>query len=88
MLAALHATGIRIAWSAGRNRQHTGAAGNYGALRRGIGGLGGGSGAGEDEDDYECAYDMFHSEILPKLYFCKKISLDKPDDVTIGYKLE
>ena len=58
--AAFHATGIRIARSAGRNRQHARAAGNCDALRGGVGGLGGGGGAGEDEDDYECANDMFH----------------------------
>ena len=57
-------------------------------LRGGVGSLGGGDCTGEDEDGDESANDMFHNEIPPKLYLCKKISLDKPDDVTIGYKLD
>jgi hypothetical protein len=31
---------------------------------------------------------MFHSGVPLKLYLQKKISLDKPDEVTIGYIME
>jgi hypothetical protein len=86
--ATEHATSVRIVRSAGRNWQHAGAGDGDLVLRGGAGGLGCGGCTGENEDDNKCANDMFHSEILPKLYLCKKISLDKPDDVTIRYKLE
>jgi hypothetical protein len=83
-----HAAGIRVVWSTGRNRQHAGP-GSYDLVLRGsVGGLGCGDCTGEDKDDDKRANDMFHKEIPPKLYSCKKISLDKPDDVTIGYKLD
>ena len=82
-----HAAGIRVVWCAGRNWQHAGATGNNLVLLGGIGGVGCGDCTCEDKDDDKRANDMFHKEIPPKLYSCKKISLDKPDDVTIGYKL-
>ena len=82
-----HAAGIRIVRSTGRNWQHA-VAGSYDLVLCGsVGGLGCGDCTGEDENDDKRANDMFHKEIPPKLYSCKKISLDKPDDVTIGYKL-
>ena len=54
----------------------------------GGGSLRAGDGSSENEDDDKSADEMFHCEIPPKLYWLKKISLDKPDEVTIGYKLE
>ena len=78
---------MRIVWCAAGDGQHADAAGSNLVLGRGVGGLGCGDCTGEDEDDDKRANDMFHKEIPPKLYSCKKISLDKPDDVTIGYKL-
>jgi hypothetical protein len=87
-LSRTHPTGIRIVWCTHRNGQHANAGCGDLGLGGGVGGLGCGSCTGENEDDDESANDMFHNEIPPKLYLCKKISLDKPDDVTIGYKLE
>jgi hypothetical protein len=87
-LATGHTTGVRVVRSAGRNWQHAGAGDGDLVLRGGAGGLGCGGYTGENEDDNECANDMFHSVVLPKLYLCKKISLDKPDGVTIRYKLD
>jgi hypothetical protein len=88
-LASLsHAAGVWIIGRAGRDRQHAGPGHSDLFCRgRGGGGLCGGDGTGEDEDDNERANDMFHSGIPLKLYSRKKISLDKPDEVTIGYKL-
>jgi hypothetical protein len=87
-LATNHSAGVRIVRGTDWNREHAGAGGYDFVLRGGIGGLGCGDCTGEDEDDDKRANDMFHNEIPPKLYLCKKISLDKPDDVTIRYKLD
>ncbi len=59
-LASTHAAGVRIVWSAGRNRQHAGAGDDGLVLRSGAGSLGGGGCTGKDEDDDESANDMFH----------------------------
>ena len=87
-LVKSHTAGVRIVRGAGWDRQHARACSGHFVFGRSRSGLGGGCCTGEDKDNDKCAHDMFHSEILPKLYFCKKISLDKPDDVTIGYKLK
>ena len=88
-LAALrHTTGVRIVRSAGGNRNRADAGGNDLVLGGGGGGLGGGGYTGEDEGEDEGADDVFHSGIPLKLYLLKKISLDKPDEVTIGYIME
>src|ERR1700761_5464671 len=86
-LASSHAAGVRIIGCAAGDGQHADATSGDLVFRRGFGGLGCGDCTGEDEDDNKRANDMFHKEIPPKLYSCKKISLDKPDVVTIGYKL-
>ena len=44
--------------------------------------------ASKDEDEDEGANDVFHNGIPLKLYVQKKISLDKQDEVTIGYRME
>jgi hypothetical protein len=48
----------------------------------------GGDGSSEDEDEDEGSDDVFHNGIPLKLYVQKKISLDKQDEVTIGYRME
>jgi hypothetical protein len=83
-----HTAGIGIVRRATRNGEHAGARGNNLAFGGGGGGLGGSNCTGEDEDDDEGANEMFHSGIPLKLYLQKKISLDKPDEVTIGYIME
>jgi hypothetical protein len=83
-----HTTGVRIVWSAGRNRDHADAGSDNLVLGGSRGGLRGGSYTGEDEGEDEGANDMFHNGIPLKLYLLKKISLDKPDEVTIGYIME
>ena len=89
VLSALsHATGIGIVWRAGWNWDHADAGGNNLVLGRGGGDLGCGDCAGEGEDDYDGSDEMFHSGIPLKLYLRKKIFLDKPDEVTIGYRME
>ena len=88
-LSALsHATGIGIVWRAGWNWDHADAGGNNLVLGRGGGDLGCGGYTGEDEGNNEGSDDVFHNGIPLKLYLNKKISLDKPDEVTIGYILE
>jgi len=88
-LAALgHATGIGIVRSAHRNGKHADLGDGYFVLGGGGGGLGCGNCSGEDEDGDEGTNEMFHSGIPLKLYLQKKISLDKPDEITIGYIME
>ncbi len=87
LASGTQATGVRIIRSAARNWENADARSDNLVLR-GRGGLGGGHCSGEDEDDDKGADEMFHSEIPPKLYCLKKISLNKPDEVTIGYKME
>jgi hypothetical protein len=88
-LSALsHSTSIGIIWRANGHRKHAGAGCDDLVLGRGGGGLGCGGYTGEDEGEDEGANDMFHSGIPLKLYSQKKISLDKPDKVTIGYIME
>ena len=87
-LASLsHAAGIRIIGRANRNGQHAGAGCGDLVLGRSGGDLCGGNCTGEDEGNDKRANDMFHSGIPLKSYSRKKICLDKPDEVTIGYKL-
>lgn len=88
LAAETHTAGVGIVGSARGDRQHAGAGRGDLVLGGGGGGLGGGSYTGEDEDDDESADDVFHSGIPLKLYLQKKISLDKPDEVTIGYIME
>jgi hypothetical protein len=83
-----HATGIGIVRSAHGNGKHADLGDGHFVLGGGGGGLGGGNCSGEDEDGDEGTNDMFHSGIPLKLYLQKKISLDKPDEVTIGYIME
>ena len=83
-----HAAGIGIVGGAGGNRDHADSGRSNLVLGGGRGGLSGGSYASEDQNDDEGTNDMFHSGIPLKLYLQKKISLDKPDEVTIGYILE
>jgi hypothetical protein len=88
LTALSHTTGIRIVRSARRNWDHADAGGDdlvLGGCGRGLGRSGYTS---ENEGDDKGADDMFHSGIPLKLYFLKKISLDKPDEVTIGYMME
>ncbi len=80
--------GIRVVRSAHGNRQHAGTCSGDLVLGGGGGGLGGSNGSGKDEDDDEGANDMFHNGIPLKLYSQKKISLDKANEVTIGYIME
>jgi len=88
-LAALgHATGIGIIRSAHGNGKHAYLGNSDLVLGRGRGGLGCGNCSGEDQDDDEGANDMFHNGIPLKLYSQKKISLDKANEVTIGYIME
>jgi hypothetical protein len=86
-VAEAHAAGIWIVRSAGRNWYNADAGGCDLVLGGSGGGLRGGSCTGEDEDDDEGTNDVFHIGIPLKLYLQKKISLDKPDDVTIEYIL-
>jgi hypothetical protein len=88
-LASLgHTASVGIVGSAAWDREHAGARGNNLAVCGGGGGLRGSNCTGEDEDDDEGANEMFHSGIPLKLYLQKKISLDKPDEITIGYIME
>ena len=86
--ALSHTAGIGVVGRAHRNRQHAGACGSDLILSGGGGDLGGSNCSGEDEDDDGGANDVFHNGIPLKLYLQKKISLDKPDEVTIGYIME
>jgi hypothetical protein len=88
LLSGTQTAGVWIVGWAGRNRQHAGAGGSDPVLGGGGGGLGGGSCTGENQDDDEGANEMFHNGIPLKLYLQKKISLDKPDEITIGYIME
>jgi hypothetical protein len=88
LTALSHTAGIGIVWGAGGNRDHADSGRDNLVLGRSGRNLGGGNCTGEDEDDDEGTNDMFHSGIPLKLYLQKKISLDKPDEVTIGYILE
>jgi hypothetical protein len=83
-----HAAAVRVVRRAHGNRQHAGARGGYLVLCGGGRGLSGGNCSGEDEDDDEGTNDMFHNGIPLKLYSQKKISLDKANEVTIGYIME
>jgi hypothetical protein len=47
-----------------------------------------GNGSSEDEEEDKGANKVFHNGIPLKLYVQKKISLDKRDEVTIGYIME
>jgi hypothetical protein len=83
-----HATGIGIIRSAHGNGKHADLGCGNLVLGGGGRGLGGSNGSGEDEDDDEGANEMFHNGIPLKLYSQKKISLDKANEVTIGYIME
>jgi hypothetical protein len=88
-LAALgHATGVGIVRSAHGDREHADAGRGDFVLGGGGRGLGGSDCTGEDEDGDEGTDDVFHSGIPLKLYSQKKISLDKANEVTIGYIME
>jgi hypothetical protein len=88
-LAALsHTAGIGIIRRAARDGKHAGAGGDNLVLGGGGGGLGGSNSTGEDEGDDEGTDEMFHNGIPLKLYSQKKISLDKANEVTIGYIME
>lgn len=88
LAAQTHTASIGIVWRARWNGKHTDAGSGDLVLGGGRRDLGGCNCAGEDEDGDEGANDVFHSEVPPKLYLLKKISLDKPDEVTIGYRME
>jgi hypothetical protein len=80
-----HTAGVWIIWRTNRNREHADLGHTYFGLRRSGRGLGCGGYASENEGDDKGTDDMFHNGIPLKLYSQKKISLDKPDEVTIGY---
>jgi hypothetical protein len=88
LAAKTHAASVRIIRSAAGDREYADLSGGDLVLGGGGGGLGGGDCAGKNQDDDESADEVFHSGIPLKLYLQKKISLDKPDEVTIGYILE
>jgi hypothetical protein len=88
LITSAHAASVGIVRRAARNRQHAGAGRSDLVLSGGGGSLGGGNCSREDEDDDEGANDMFHNGIPLKLYSQKKISLDKANEVTIGYIME
>jgi len=83
-----HAACVGVVRSAHGNGKHADLGHSDLVLGGGGGGLGGSNGSGEDEDDDEGANDMFHNGIPLKLYSQKKISLDKANEVTIGYIME
>ena len=83
-----HTAGVGIVRSAGRNGEHADAGRGNLVLGGGGRGLRGGNCTGEDEHGDEGTDDMFHSGIPLKLYSQKKISLDKANEVTIGYIME
>ena len=87
LLGGSETAGIRIVGSAARDGEHAGTRDGDLVLGGG-GGVRGGNCSGEDEDGDESADDMFHSGIPLKLYSQKKISLDKANEVTIGYIME
>jgi len=86
--AETHTAGVGIVRSAGGNREHADAGGDDLVFCGGGRDLGGGNCTGEDEYGDEGADDVFHSGIPLKLYSQKKISLDKANEVTIGYIME
>ena len=88
LLGSSQTAGIGIVRSAHGNGKHAYLGRSYLVLGGGGGGLGGSNGSGEDEDDDEGANEMFHNGIPLKLYSQKKISLDKANEVTIGYIME
>ena len=83
-----HAAAVRIIRSAHGNGKHAHLGHSDLVLGGGGGSLCGSNCSGEDEDDDEGANDMFHNGIPLKLYSQKKISLDKANEVTIGYIME
>ena len=88
-LASLgHSAAIRIIGCAAWNWEHADLGYGDFVLRRSGGGLCGGNSASENEGDDKRTDDVFHNGIPLKLYSQKKISLDKPDKVTIGYIME
>ena len=84
LAAESHSAGIRIIRSAAGDGQHADLGDSHLVFGGSGGGLGGSNCTGEDEDGDEGADDVFHSGIPPKLYLLEKISLDNPDEVTIG----
>jgi hypothetical protein len=88
LLGSSHTAGVWIVRSTAGDRKHADFRDGDFVLGGGGGGLGGSNCSGEDESDDEGANEMFHSGIPLKLYSQKKISLDKPDEVTIGYIME
>jgi hypothetical protein len=87
-LSLSHATAVWVVGWAHGHRQHADFGEGDLILGGGGGGLSGGNGTGENQDDDEGAYNMFHNGIPLKLYSQKKISLDKANGVTIGYIME
>jgi hypothetical protein len=91
LASSSQAASVRIVRRTHRDREHADLGDDSlisGGGGRGLSGLSGGNCSGEDEDDDEGAYDMFHNGIPLKLYSQKKISLDKANEVTIGYIME
>jgi hypothetical protein len=82
------AASVRIVGRTHRDREHAHFGDGDLILGGGGRGLSGGNCSGEDQDDDEGADDMFHNGIPLKLYSQKKISLDKANEVTIGYIME
>jgi hypothetical protein len=83
-LASAEATSIGIVGSAHGGGHSAGLGDGDLGLARGGGDLGGSCCTGENEDDDEGADDSFHFDYPEKLYLRLKISLDKPDETTIG----
>jgi hypothetical protein len=88
LAAEAHTARVGIIRSAAGDWEDAGACYSDLVLGRGGRGLRGSNCTGEDEDGDESTDDMFHSEIPLKLYLLRKISLDKPDVVTIGYIMD